>query len=44
MREKLSFLERAAALNATVCFQHDIDVALAKIKRSDKGGFEAIAL
>jgi len=44
MREKLSFLERAEALNATVCFQHDIDVALAKIRRSDKGGFEAIAL
>jgi glyoxylase-like metal-dependent hydrolase (beta-lactamase superfamily II) len=44
MREKLAFLERAEALNATVCFQHDIDVSLVKIRRNDKGGFAAVEI
>ncbi|MFN4895195.1 MAG: MBL fold metallo-hydrolase [Pseudomonadota bacterium] len=42
LREKLSFLERATALNATVCFQHDRDTALARIGRNPKGGFEVL--
>lgn len=44
LREKLVFLERATEVNATVCFQHDRDVALARIIRNSKGGFEAAAL
>jgi glyoxylase-like metal-dependent hydrolase (beta-lactamase superfamily II) len=44
LREKLAFLERAVALNATVCFQHDRDVPLARIIRNPKGGFESAPL
>lgn len=44
LREKLLFLERAVTLQATVCFQHDRDVPLARIIRNSKGGFEAVPL
>jgi hypothetical protein len=44
LREKLAFLERATAIHATVCFQHDKDTVLARIIRNSKGGFEAAAL
>ncbi len=44
LREKLVFLERAIAMNATVCFQHDRDIALASIVRNPKGGFEAVQI
>jgi glyoxylase-like metal-dependent hydrolase (beta-lactamase superfamily II) len=44
LREKLAFLERAISMNATVCFQHDRDIALARIVRNAKGGFEAMPL
>lgn len=39
LREKLAFLERAEALNATVCFQHDRDVSLGRVARDQKGGY-----
>lgn len=42
LREKLAFLERAAALNATVCFQHDRDRPLGRIFRNDKGLYEVV--
>jgi len=41
LQEKLAFLDRATALNTTVCFQHDRDTPLARIVRNAKGGFEA---
>jgi len=44
LREKLAFLERAISTNATVCFQHDRDIALARIVKNSKGGFEAAPL
>lgn len=42
LREKLYFLERAATLSATVCFQHDRDTPFARIICNEKGGFEGI--
>lgn len=40
LREKLTFLERATAPGVTVCFQHDANVAFARIHRNDRGGFQ----
>jgi hypothetical protein len=40
LREKLTFLERAIGPGVTVCFQHDIEVAFAKVRQNDRGGFE----
>ncbi len=39
--EKQAFLEQAAAEGWTICFEHDTEVAAAKIRRTDRG-FEAV--
>lgn len=39
LKEKLSFLERASHQDVIVCFQHDADVALAKVGLTPKGQF-----
>lgn len=39
LKEKLSFLERASLPDVTVCFQHDADVALAKVGLNPKGQY-----
>jgi glyoxylase-like metal-dependent hydrolase (beta-lactamase superfamily II) len=43
LREKLTFLERAAQPGVTVCFQHDATVAFAKVRQNERGGFECYA-
>lgn len=41
LAEKARVLEDAVEKGWTVCFEHDPDVAVARIVRSDRGGYEA---
>lgn len=42
LEEKEAFLARARGENAWLCFQHDVDTAVARVKLNDRGQYGAV--